>query len=196
MQLEAVAVAAPGFFKTAIVLKFFFVLLPAKDVVALFPIFGRVVLEQSTVWTLQMGYWTSVSPWACWQFDQAVRRTLWSQELGLQLRKVGFGTSDMLLIVGSAYAILRDCGYKSPMGQRVSVVGHLANMSVVHALVLCAMDLSSVKEEVIETGRLAFIEGRSDLQKRELLTFQVEWANRLGSYCWFGEDESLGLRMD
>ena len=119
-------------------------LLRANEFVSLFPIFGKDALEQSDVWIMQRGSWTSVSHWAAWQFGQSVRRTLWSKELGMQLRAVGFDTCDMLLILGSAYKILSMCGWQPPMGHRVPSFGRLANMLVVHALVLCAMDVSSI----------------------------------------------------
>ena len=115
----------------------------------------------------------------------------------MQLREAGFETCDMLLLVGSAYKILKTCGLQPPLGLRAPVFERLANMVVVHALLLCAMDLTCISEDVIESGRRALLRRFVNAaEKRELFSHQASWANRMGSHCWYGEDESLGLRMD
>ena len=191
-------------FKIVAVLKCFDSFLPAQDFIALMPLFGEALLVMSAVWACRRGYWTTSSGWAAWQFDQTVRRTLWSKEWGKLLRAAGLGTPDMLLLIGSAYKILKLCGYNPPMGQTRPFMSRrsMANPAVVHALVLCAMDLSPISEEVIDTGRRALIlRCTNQAEKREVFSYQVEWANRMGSHCWYGEDEHLlngpsGLRMD
>ena len=203
MQLEAsspeqVAFCRfPDMFKTVAVLKCLDRLLPAQDFIALLPLFGESLLMMSAVWACRRGYWTTSSGWAAWQFDQTVRRTLWSKEWGKLLRAAGLGTPDMLLLLGSAYKILKLCGYKPPMGQTVPFLQRFANPAVVHALVLCAMDLSPISEEVIDTARRALIlRCTNKAEKREVFSYQAEWANRMGSHCWAGDDEESGFRID
>lgn len=205
MQLEAIEVIVlADIFKTVSVLKCLDCLLPAQDFIALLPIFGEALLDLSVAWTYRRGYFTTSSGWAAWQFDQMLRKTLWSKEWGKLLRAAHFDTPDMLLLLGSAYKILKLCGYNPPMGQTRPFMSRrsMANPAVVHALVLCAMDLSPISEEVIDTGRRALIlRCTNQAEKREVFSYQVEWANRMGSHCWYGEDEHLlngpsGLRMD
>lgn len=205
MQLEAIEVVVfVDIFKSLAVLKCLDCLLPTQDFIALLPIFGEALLEMSGVWACRKGYWTTSSGWAAWQFDQMLRRTLWSKEWGKLLRTARFDTPDMLLLLGSAYKILKICGYNPPMGQTVPFMSRRcgANPAVVHALLLCAMDLSPISEEVIDTGRRALIlRCTNQAEKKEVFSYQVEWANRMGSYCWYGDDEAsqdycVGLRMD
>ena len=205
MQLEAIEVIVfADIFKTVAVLKCLDCLLPAQDFIALLPIFGEALLDLSVAWTYRRGYFTTSSGWAAWQFDQMLRKTLWSKEWGKLLRAAHFDTPDMLLLLGSAYKILKLCGYNPPMGQTMPFMSRrsMANPAVVHALMLCAMDLSPISEEVIDTGRHALIlRCTNQAEKREVFSYQVEWANRMGSHCWYGEDEHLfygpsGLRMD